>query len=335
MTNIIVTNTYQDVSGTPLTGTVTFTPAATANDGSLTTLIADPLSFPVTAGVLSATIKTTDTYTVAGAITYRVVERIGTTLRRRFYCSIPSSLGASVILSSLTQYSNPPNTLILTGGADATAAITALDARLDTIEAFVPMTTHVAAADPHTGYITTAEGDAAYAALSNAVKTGGTVNQVYTKQSSAANDAIWSTPSAATLTTPVTFTSTAVGQVPLTVKGFAGQTADILDVQTSASANIIAALQGGQIKIGGAPPTAGTIRVEQAATTEKGLVIKQKASGTANPIDVTDSAGTTVFSVASTGTVVAPNVGVKVLVLDAAAGIPAGTIAGTVILRRP
>lgn len=116
MTNITVTNLYEDSGGLPLSGTVTFTPVATAEDNSNTVLIAEPRSFPVVAGALSATVMTTDTYVTEGAITYRVVEKVGTLYRRKFYVALPSSLGTTVALASLTTYNAPPNTLILEGG---------------------------------------------------------------------------------------------------------------------------------------------------------------------------------------------------------------------------
>ena len=117
MAHITVTNTYEDGSGAGLSGNVTFTPVVTADDGGSVTFIADPVAYRVSAGELSATVLTTDSYTaVEGAVTYRVVERIGSTFRRKFYVALPSSLGSTVELGDLTTYQDPPNTIVLGGG---------------------------------------------------------------------------------------------------------------------------------------------------------------------------------------------------------------------------
>lgn len=164
---------------------------------------------------------------------------------------------------------------------------------------------------------------------------GGTTGQVLVKNSGSNYDLSWAAQTATTPSSPFTVTATAVGQVPITAQGMSGQTADLLEVKLDGGALAFGVAAGGQVKIGNGAPASGTIRVEQIGTTEKGLVIKQKASGTADPIEVTDSAGTEVFSVAADGTVAGKNIGAKVLVLDNAASVPAGTPAGTVILRRP
>lgn len=61
------------------------------------------------------------------------------------------------------------------------------------------------------------------------------------------------------------------------------------------------------------------------------------AAHTANIIEVDDdrTTRTVLFSVATDGTVTAPNIGAKVIVLATAASVPPGTPAGTVILRTP
>lgn len=346
MTTIIVSNTYQDAQGFGLSGTVTFTPVTTADDGGSITYIADPVAARVQAGVLSKELVTTDTYDVPGTVTYRVVERIGASYRRRYYVEIPSSLGSSVVLGTLQQFSNPPNTLVLEGIGDVSAAINDLDARLDTQEALPLLTDHEAAADPHSaaGYLTQTVADTLYGSQQATLPTGGSTGQVLAKQSAADQDVDWEDQAATTLTPPVTFTATDPADVPLTLEGAASQTADLFEIKDNSANLKLAVLAGGQVRIGTTPPTGGTLRIEQNSTSGRGIVLKQKAGGTADPLDITDSADASVMTVEADGTVNGLNVGTDPttgnfyapnLVLDNAAAVPAGTPAGTLILRRP
>jgi len=338
MTNITVSNTYQDSSGIGLSGTVTFTPVVTADDGGTVTFIADPKAYSVRAGVMSAILLTTDSYDVDGSVTYRVVERIGSSYRRRYYVELPSSLGESVVLSSLLTYSNPPNTLVIEGFGDVSEAITALDARLDVLEAATggDVATHVADTDPHSVYLTEAEADALYALLAQAVPAGGTTGQVLAKDSATDNDVSWTNQTATAITSPFTVTADAVGETPITAKGMAGQTGDILRAELDGGTQALAVQAGGQLEIGNSPPTAGTVRIEQAAAGQRGINIKMKASPTADAIQVVESDGSTqLFAVTNAGHVQAPNIGNPVLILDNAEAVPDGTLEGTLIVRRP
>ena len=115
MAQITVTGTYEDISGNPQNGTVTFTPVSTGTDGTVV-FLADPVSAKVQGGLLSKTIATTDTYETDGAVTYRIVTKVGSTGRTRFYASLPSSLGATVDLATVIHFPNPPNQIQLDSG---------------------------------------------------------------------------------------------------------------------------------------------------------------------------------------------------------------------------
>ena len=112
MTNITVTGTY----GGGASGTVIFTPVVTQLDGTVI-ILADPVTGKVIAGSLSKAILTSDSYDVEGAVTYKVVEKVGSTGRTRFWIYVPSSLGVTVDLSDLIHFSSPPNQLQIDEGA--------------------------------------------------------------------------------------------------------------------------------------------------------------------------------------------------------------------------
>ena len=117
MTNITVTATYTDASGSPESGTVTFTPFSTNETGDLALVLADTIRAQVVNGVMSKTLLTTDSYLNAdGAVSYRVVERVGSTGRNRYYVTLPSSLGATVDLSTRVQFDDPPSQIVIDGG---------------------------------------------------------------------------------------------------------------------------------------------------------------------------------------------------------------------------
>lgn len=214
MAHITVTNTYEDGSGAGLSGNVTFTPVVTADDGGSVTFIADPVAYRVVAGELSATVLTTDSYTaVEGAVTYRVVERIGSTFRRKFYVALPSSLGASVELGDLTTYQDPPNTLVLEGGgaidltshlavdhAPLVASIADHESRLDVIEAIPPVT------DLIQKTILDAKGDLLVGTADDTVARQGvgTNGQVLTADSTQGTGVRWATPSVSSAIPPST-----------------------------------------------------------------------------------------------------------------------------------
>lgn len=147
MTTIIVTQEYEDGAGNALNGTVTFTPVVTGTDGTVV-LLADPITAKVQGGLMSRVLTTTDTWEADGAVTYRVVEAVGATGRARYYVSLPSSLGDTVILGTLTHFPSPPNQIQLdSGGATTdftshlandhtpiTTALATLDTRVDALE---------------------------------------------------------------------------------------------------------------------------------------------------------------------------------------------------------
>lgn len=335
MPTITVTRTYQDTAGVPASGSVSFTPVVSAPDGGSIQFLADPVVAPVSAGQLLVTLVTTDTFVVAGTVTYRVVERVGQTFRRRFYVALPSSLGPTVDLGSLVTTAGPPNTILIEGGADLTDAVDELDARLDVLEAMTTLAEHTAAADPHPVYLTADEANALYALISRALPSGGGTAQALVKNSPTDYDVAWADQEATAITSPFAVVATSTSHVPITAQGMAGQTADLLDAKQDGGAVVFGVTADGRTRIGASPPSAGTVRVEQATTTEKGVVVKQKAAGTAAPIEVQDSAGVAKFSVGPDGLVVAPNVLNPLLVLANAAPVPGGTPNGTVIMRLP
>jgi hypothetical protein len=347
MTNITVTNTYQDASGFGLNGTVTFTPVATADDGGTITYIADPVHAKVTAGALSKSIVTTDTYDVPGTVTYRVVERIGASYRRRYYVEIPSSLGSSVVLGSLQQFSNPPNTLVLEGIGDVSAAIGDLGDRLDVLESYGLLSTHIAdTADPHSaaGYLTQDVADTLYGSTQAVLPPGGTTGQVLAKQSASDQDVDWEDQAATAITSPFNVTATDVAHVPITATGAASQTADLFNVKQDGGAIVLGVAAAGQVKLTADPPSLGSLRIGVNGPTARAIGVKLASGHSALAMRIDDNSGNQLFAIDSDGTVNGANVGTDattgnfyapVLVLDNAESVPAGTPTGTVILRRP
>lgn len=337
MATIIVTNSYLDPSGASPNGVVTFTPVVSATDGGSFRYLADPVSAPVVAGDLAVSLLTTDSFVVDGTVTYRVVERVGSTLRRRFYVEIPSTLGATVVLSTLTSTASPPNTFVIEGGGDLDAALDSLDARLIVLEgqSAGDLAGHEAAADPHPDYLLQSEADVLYPPLATKVPTGGTTGQVLAKATASDNDVEWVNQAATAITSPFTVTADAVGETPITAQGMTGQTADILAAKLVGGTGAFSVAATGQVKVGNSPPTAGTVRIQQKAASEAGIVVKQQATPTANAITVTDDGDVEIFAVEPDGQVTAPNIGNPVLILDNAASVPNGTLDGTLIVRRP
>ncbi|NUQ98359.1 MAG: hypothetical protein HOY79_18010, partial [Streptomyces sp.] len=113
LTTITVTGTYQDVSGAPLTGYVTFTPTADLLDSTgHIVLRATPLYAKPTSGILSVTLPCTDNATLNPAVwAYTVTEVLsdGTASlpNRSYTIQVPHTLGASVDISTLIPV-NPP-----------------------------------------------------------------------------------------------------------------------------------------------------------------------------------------------------------------------------------
>lgn len=194
---------------------------------------------------------------------------------------------------------------------------------------------HLAVGDPHSQYLTPAEGAAAYAPLSGAVPTGsGTAGQVLTK--GAGSTFSWQSPSAGTVVAPVTLTASAVSMVPLTASGMAGQTGNIMEARLSDGNIYFGVTSSGEMRSGSNIANQnGQVRIGLADPARQGLLIRLATSQTAKAVQVTDQSLVEKFSVSKDGFVIGQNIGAPVLVLDAVASIPASTLTGTVVLRRP
>lgn len=113
LTTITVTGTYQDASGAPLTGYVTFTPTADLLDSTgHVVLRATPLYAKLTSGTLSVILPCTDNATLNPATwAYTVAEVLsdGTASlpSRTYTIQVPHTLGATVDISTLIPV-NPP-----------------------------------------------------------------------------------------------------------------------------------------------------------------------------------------------------------------------------------
>jgi hypothetical protein len=167
--------------------------------------------------------------------------------------------------------------------------------------------------------------------------TGGLTGQVLKKSSSTNYDVSWQTESGGgTVTPPVSFTGTDASTIPLTITAAASQAAVIFDVQSSAGTKLFQIQNGGEVRLGpDAPNVNGTLRAGNTDPARRGIVYRAAASQTADLLAITNNSGTTLMKVASDGRITAPNVSAGVIVLNAADAVPAGTPAGTVILRRP
>lgn len=112
MTTLIVTGTYQDAESVAQNGTVSFTPTlAGATDAAY--VIGDTVVARVVNGVLSQVLVDTDSWAqVSGQVSYRVVERLGTTGRSLFYVMLPASLAPTVDIGDLARYAVPPDVVI-------------------------------------------------------------------------------------------------------------------------------------------------------------------------------------------------------------------------------
>lgn len=109
---------------------------------------------------------------------------------------------------------------------------------------------------------------------------------------------------------PLTLTSTAVGQVPLTLKGFSGQTAKLLDVQNSGGTSIASISSGGiitgtndsnQFGPTAVPGTSPTVFITPTTAARAALILRGFASQTANILEIQNSAGTILNSIHSDG----------------------------------
>ena len=197
--------------------------------------------------------------------------------------------------------------------------------------------THATALDPHSDYITTAEGNALYAPVSNTANLGGgTTNQILAKVSNTSYAFQWVTGTGATLNIPYTAVSSAIGAIPFMIQGLSGQTSDLFQVKDNTGAQKFSVGPLGQLSIGaGAGSVAGTVRVIPVTAATKGLVVKRVTGQTAALLEVQDEAGASIMSISNVGKIAAPNIGPKLVVLNNAESVPGGTDTGSIILRRP
>lgn len=137
MATITVTGTFVDVSDNPLNGKLVFTPV-TSGPSSAGNIIAEPITAPVINGALSKVLLTTDSYNyVNGQVSYRVYEKLGAT-RRVYYIVLPSTLGASVDIATLSAFSIPPDVIIdPDAGTSEDPEVAQLQARIDDLETTV------------------------------------------------------------------------------------------------------------------------------------------------------------------------------------------------------
>ena len=240
----------------------------------------------------------------------------------------------------------------LTGLADADhpiAAVIGLQAALDGKSATshthnydaagaatAEVAAHTALADPHPVYMTAAETAAAYATLARGLPAAGTTGQVLQKTSGADYAVGWVTPSTGGAVAPLALSGATAAQIPLTVTGAASQTAAHFEVRLNDGTVGLGVTSIGEVRSGiNINAKNGHLRVGVADPARNALLLQGAASQTGKLILATDSAGTEQFSVSSNGTVAGKNIGAPVLVLDAAAAVPASAVSGTVIFRRP
>jgi soluble cytochrome b562 len=150
----------------------------------------------------------------------------------------------------------------------------------------------------------------------------------------------------AAIAAPRTILSTAATMVPLTLKGFTGQSEPLLEFRSSSDELIGKVDQAGQFTSGATFTGTAQLKAKCRGISIPGLRVQGYTGQTGNLIIAEDSGGVTKMSVGPDGTVNGPNVGTipgsspaikysPVLILDATATVPTGTLAGTVILRRP
>ena len=141
------------------------------------------------------------------------------------------------------------------------------------------------------------------------------------------------------MTPPVALTGTDPATIPLSVTGAAAQSLSLFNVyQNGVTAPVLSLTNTAELRVGtGNTNINGTLKVSNTDPVRRGIVFRAAANQSVALFEASDSAGNSLFSVGATGTVTAPNIGAKVIVLGALGTdpIPLGTPAGTVILRRP
>lgn len=207
-------------------------------------------------------------------------------------------------------------------GYEATGTAASLDAA------------HVAASNPHTQYLDAATADSVYATLGQAPPNGGASGYVLGKTSTADYAMAW-IPNNASVAAPLTLTGTVVSEIPLTVVAANGQTSNMFQVKGYSGSTWLGVTSLGETMVGnGANLVPGMLRVVPWSSTSKGMVVRGKAGQSVSLIEAQDSSNNVMFEVGADGTVVAPNIGVPVQVLDLNESA-AGIAVGTVLLRRP
>lgn len=192
---------------------------------------------------------------------------------------------------------------------------------------------HVAAGDPHTQYMTPAEAAAVYAPLARGIPAGGTSGQILAKTSGTDYATGWvASPSPAA---PLALTGTVITDVPLTVKGASGQTANILATQLTDGTNVMSATAAGEVRLGpGTTNTNGTVRIGILDPLRRGINLRMATGQSALPIRIESDTGVLAFSVGADGLITGLNIDARVTVLSAVADASA-LPDKTVILRRP
>lgn len=130
----------------------------------------------------------------------------------------------------------------------------------------------------------TVAGNATYSGIT----VSGTTTNTGTVSGGAVNPATVAATGAITART-VAATATAVADIPLTSKGFAGQTGHLLSLQDSASTELFFVKKG------------GGFMVTNGDGTDNAMILKGNAAQSARMLVVQDSASTTLFDVGSTG----------------------------------
>ena len=116
LTSITVTATYEDGSGAPLFGYVTFTPSAELTDSTGHVILrAAPISAQLFRGSISQVLACTDNANIAPSGWYWIVNEVignaaGVLTQRTYNVLLPHSLGSTVDLSTLVPITTLPNT---------------------------------------------------------------------------------------------------------------------------------------------------------------------------------------------------------------------------------
>lgn len=105
---IILTGTYLDMQGNPRSGTVTFAPSTPilVDSSSSTILGGLAVTEALASGAFSVTLPCTSGLTPSGWV-WEVQENVSGAAERSYYIALPSTLGSTVDVSTLTPVSTP------------------------------------------------------------------------------------------------------------------------------------------------------------------------------------------------------------------------------------